>query len=212
MDIINECAVPHGKMEVFETRVCMQCGIGFPFPLWRETYPGTGKYCSRRCSASAAHRLGFCRYPPKKDQVSGYRHVQIKSHPICPPSGRLPEHRLILYNKIGPGKHLCHWCNAEIYWSVGRRAVPGDIVADHLDGNRLNNDPGNIVPSCSICNLKRAQKNHIPEDKPYVIRGGGKRSAWHKICIQCGVNFLGSKVSARYCSHECHALHRKKKV
>lgn len=36
--------------------------------------------------------------------------------------------------------------------SRSRTGPVGSHVADHLDDDRLNNDPANLVPSCIPCN------------------------------------------------------------
>lgn len=61
-------------------------------------------------------------------------------------------HRIVLYEKIGPGTHDCHWCRKEVEWSVtGSRK----LVVDHLDGVKTNNDPSNLVAACHRCNSIR---------------------------------------------------------
>jgi len=81
----------------------------------------------------------------------GYRALtQIHDHPLSIGNGEVLEHRYVLYEKIGAGPHPCHWgCGALLTWGV-------DLHVDHLDSDRLNNDPANIVPSCNPCNVRRA--------------------------------------------------------
>lgn len=66
-------------------------------------------------------------------------------------SGRAFEHRVVLWNTLGCNSldcaHPCHWCGKTLTWV--------NLKADHLDGDRLNNDPANLVPSCNGCNIKR---------------------------------------------------------
>jgi hypothetical protein len=59
------------------------------------------------------------------------------------------EHRTVLRAVIGEEPHPCHWCNRTLTWGV-------DLCVDHLDFNPLNNDPRNLVPSCSPCNTRRS--------------------------------------------------------
>lgn len=59
------------------------------------------------------------------------------------------EHRLVLLARIGPGEHPCHWCGRRLVWGV-------NLVTDHVDFDRANNDPGNLVPACHRCNSRRA--------------------------------------------------------
>jgi hypothetical protein len=86
------------------------------------------------------------------------RVIRKPGHPLAYKDGRIKEHRFVLYEKIGPGPHACHWCGREIQWMPGGRAAFRDrryLVPDHLDTNPLNNAPGNLVPSCVPCNSSR---------------------------------------------------------
>lgn len=71
-------------------------------------------------------------------------------HPVAHADGRVRVHRAVLYDKIGPGPHPCHWCGSSVDWY----GIP-ELVSDHLDGDTWNNDPGNLVPSCNGCNAVR---------------------------------------------------------
>jgi len=87
----------------------------------------------------------------------GYRFFSGVDHPVTTDSGKLAEHRRVLYDKIGPGPHECHWgCGRLLEWG-GRDG----ICADHLDADRSNNDPENLVPSCVVCNVHRGDSDVI---------------------------------------------------
>lgn len=67
------------------------------------------------------------------------------------------KHRLILFAKIGPGEHPCHHCGKLVSWDVSLRDDhTRALVADHLDFDKLNNEPANLVPSCNLCNSTRS--------------------------------------------------------
>jgi hypothetical protein len=91
----------------------------------------------------------------------GYRMLTGQIHPLAK-SGGVLEHRKVLYDLIGPGPHACHWASrygceeTGLAWSDGAR-----LVVDHLDGNRMNNHPDNLVPSCTRCNSSREQYEKI---------------------------------------------------
>ncbi len=86
----------------------------------------------------------------------GYRVHCRPSHPLARAQGKVFEHRVVLFDRIGPGSHPCHWCGRRLDWEP-----PDDgaalLVADHLDGDGLNNQPENLVPSCIPCNATREQ-------------------------------------------------------
>lgn len=77
-----------------------------------------------------------------------------KDHPLVSTAGMLYEHRMVLYDTIGPGPHSCYWCAKPITWIKGK-CIKGALVADHLDGNKQNNDPSNLVAACNPCNAAR---------------------------------------------------------
>lgn len=87
------------------------------------------------------------------DPTTGYRMIHRPGHPLARAQGSVGEHRIVLYAAIGPGEHPCHWCARPLTW-VG--SPDARICADHLDGNRTNNIPSNLVPACLDCNTKRA--------------------------------------------------------
>lgn len=82
----------------------------------------------------------------------GYHVIYATGHPLARPSGRISEHRLVAYEKYGPGMQHCHWCGRDLEWSR--------VCVDHLDGVRLNNVPENLVTSCGGCNSRRARSGN----------------------------------------------------
>lgn len=84
----------------------------------------------------------------------GYRKLTAQyEHPLVQKDGCIYEHIKVLYDKIGPGPHLCYWkCGRQLTWGGGSQL---GICVDHLDRDRLNNDPQNLVPSCRIENITR---------------------------------------------------------
>lgn len=96
--------------------------------------------------------------PPAKgwtDKSKGYRYVRLPNHPIAPKSGKVRENRVVLYSIIGPGPHFCYWnCGRLLSWE------DGTLEADHLDFDKGNNAPENLVASCRKCNGNR-NKYHL---------------------------------------------------
>lgn len=68
-------------------------------------------------------------------------------------------HRAVLLEAIGPAAHPCHWCHAVVTWQQrwDGKTWAGVLVVDHLDGNKANNVPANLVPSCFSCNILRGR-------------------------------------------------------
>jgi HNH endonuclease len=78
----------------------------------------------------------------------GYVVLRVPEHPLAN-DGWVYEHRLVLYEQQGPGPQECWWCGAELHWD------DRDLNVDHLDYDRSNNDPDNLVISCRACNMGR---------------------------------------------------------
>ena len=185
------------------TRKCQRCGSEFvPHHTSR-----AGLYCSQGCyQASRAGKI-------QKEAVK-HRLKRAAGHPIAPPSGVVAVSRVVLYDKIGPGPHPCHWCGRQVEWRPGRGLRDDALIVDHLNHDATNDAPDNLVPSCNSCNSGRAKgatynKNVIRPGEPFVITSSGRRSrVLQRYCNICGEGFM-SKVSeinagkGLYCSRSC---------
>lgn len=88
-----------------------------------------------------------------------YKNIYRPNHILATKYGRLYEHRMVLFDKIGYGPHRCQWCSKVLYWGSRGSNV---IQADHVDGDGANNHPDNLVPACPACNVTRANgKRHL---------------------------------------------------
>lgn len=96
---------------------------------------------------------GEGRYGSGYVMSDGYILVTKPGHPLARAKGQVHAHRVVLYDLIGPGPHPCHWCGKSVDWAFG--VTTDALVVDHLDDDRANNDPANLVPSCNSCNTSR---------------------------------------------------------
>ena len=106
----------------------------------------------------------------------GYINAGYSDHPLLfgKRHGTLGVHRAVLYEKIGPGEHACHWCGQRVIWAPTHRSLPDGLhrlIADHLDGKRSNNAPSNLVPACNPCNTLRPTPMRGRRRAPRVLRG-----------------------------------------
>lgn len=102
-------------------------------------------------------------------------------HPLANDEGMVAEHRKVLYDRIGPGPHPCHWgCGRELDWGG-----QGGIQADHLNGIKDDNRPENLVQSCQSCNR--------------IGMRLGKSIRTPHPCARCGIE----TINAKYCSRVC---------
>lgn len=89
-----------------------------------------------------------------RPQFPRYRQTMRHGHPIAGKSGKVYVHRLVLFETIGPGTHPCHWCCRQVSWDLPK-GQPDALQADHLNHDRLDNRPENLVPACGPCNTAR---------------------------------------------------------
>lgn len=107
------------------------------------------------------------RLGPKYRYVDGHGyvwvHIPARSHPLSEGLRiyegnrvRIMEHRLVLFDSIGPGSHPCNWCDQIVDWGMPPKTL-GSLVVDHLNWDRADNNPDNLVPSCERCNTLRKE-------------------------------------------------------
>lgn len=183
---------------------CEKCGKEFE----RRPAHRSGRFCSLACY----HAVGPGGRGPRVAKTKGQRLLARPHHPIAPPSGVVAQSRLVLYDKIGPGVHPCHWCNAPVAWIAGGGpGTPGNLLADHLDWDIHNDSPANLVPSCNTCNAHRTKNGGrapIADDELTVMWSGRRTRAVKRYCNACGSEFLTipaeiKKGRGRYCSRDC---------
>lgn len=175
------------------TRACAICDTMFePIDQRRRT-----------CSPACQYELAWAHRP----RGSSYTKLYSPGHPLADERGAIGEHRAVLFAKLGPGRHPCHWCGTIVEWRpVGAALEQGSLRADHLDGDRRNNDPANLVPSCNGCNVRRGKQDRIIEGELFIIRRGKRLRAEQRTCALCGAEFL-HRIAAHspglYCSKSC---------
>lgn len=104
----------------------------------------------RAANAGLAHDIAFTK--AARDTLR--RLLEIEKEIAAERYGEITTLRAAA-DKLGdaPGPHRCRWCESLVDWAHG--VDEGALVVDHLDHNRGNNDPSNLVPSCHPCNSVR---------------------------------------------------------
>ena len=87
--------------------------------------------------------------PAYRYRTSGsYTTLFRPEHPLANSGGYVFERREVLWGELGAERTpACIWCDIELDWST--------LVVDHLDENKQNNAPNNLVASCNRCNRSR---------------------------------------------------------
>lgn len=120
---------------------------------------------------------------------AGYRIIKAHGHPMANDQGNAFEHRVLLFDAIGPSGHPCHWCNRPLVW-LGPTGVD-KLCIDHLDDNKVNNDLANLVPSCVVCNAQRGLVDYERPRRTHCRRGHlfiPENEIWRngkRTCRQC---------------------------
>lgn len=131
-----------------------------------------------------------------------FRYIRRPNHPLAPPSGKIPRHRVRLYDQIGPGPHPCYNCGTMVDWNVGQGRSKGMLAVAFLDGDPTHDNVVNLTPSCQTC-VNTASKRKALEEK---VKPMPRRQ-----CIVCDKRFTVQGTSAsfnRFCSRECRAQWR----
>lgn len=126
-------------------------------------------------------------------------------HPIADKSGRVIAARHALYAKIGPGPHVCE-CDKIVDWP--------DLKVRHLDKNKKNINPDNLVVSCLSCiQLHSSPRAIQPGEIVWYNRSGRRSRGVEKICARCERKFVVEAANARnnpkvgtYCSGSCRSI------
>lgn len=224
------------------SRTCLHCGSQFSVEPYK-VREGKAKYCSRTCRGLASRRgemtacaqcstafyldaakakagRKLCSRQCYVTYSTGENHhawkggpSHIGSHGYRQFSDGTLEHRRILLAQIGPGVHPCHWCEIPVEWLDGAKTAPGALVVDHVDEDKTNNAPSNLVPSCCRCNARRSSRTLVRDDEVFVIDTLGRRQrAVLKPCEHCQLPFLARanqvrQGKGRFCSRTCARAH-----
>lgn len=113
--------------------------------------------------ASRLKRNGTTNLLPRKGlSPKSYRSVKRIGHPLAnAKTGRVNEHRAVLFDATGDVRVPCFWCGAPLRWHRGLKQPADSIIVDHRDHDRHNNSPTNLLPACNSCNCKRSHWSRV---------------------------------------------------
>jgi hypothetical protein len=121
----------------------------------------------------------------------GYVLLTGSRHPLAR-FGVVGEHRVVLYDKIGPGTHSCYWCGTPVTWMARSISDPHkrgrQLCVDHLNRDKSDNDPANLIPSCTACSTTRHAKHCVAKRvlRRELWRKERSNASWYKLFLECG--------------------------
>ena len=176
------------------TKPCETCGAKVTRP---KSQMKIRVFCSKACAYEGL----------KLANPKARRRVYLPNHSLADKSGYVQQSRVILYQRIGPGWHSCHWCGKKVRWTTLYGKTKHCLVADHVNDDELDDSPDNLVPSCQSCNGTRWHQ--VSDDELFITRANGTRlRAVRRKCEKCKGQFLASpsQIAAgrgRFCSRSC---------
>lgn len=123
----------------------------------------------------------------------------------------------IRYFEESPGsywrssRHAGHVAIHRAVWVATHGAIGPEIHVHHIDGNRGNNDLGNLqaMEMHDHHSIAHAERGPCPEEKRAKI-GASNRAAWAKrpfhtqVCDECGSEYQTRATRGRFCSPICN--------
>ena len=94
-----------------------------------------------------------CGKSGRKWKMGDYEYAFVPGHAISRRHPVVATHRLVLFNKIGPGIHPCSDCGKPVSWD------DSSLIAHHGNENKMDNRPENLSPLCFECNCLAASIN-----------------------------------------------------
>ncbi len=94
-----------------------------------------------------------------RETDNGYLEIKFPDHPMAFRNGGrkgwVLMYRYVLYNLLGGDPCRCHWCGWLLPW-LSPNGLKYCINVDHLNCDRQDNRPENLVPTCWHCNANRS--------------------------------------------------------
>lgn len=147
-DRVKKYGDPEANPKISRTPICDVDGCEKPSPH--------KKYCQMHEYRIKQYGTPSGRERTRHVHSEGYVVVKSEGHQLAQESGWVYEHRVVLFDTIGPGEHACHWCGTPVHWERSYPQHRDALVVDHVNEVKDDNSPANLVASCAPCNVRRS--------------------------------------------------------
>ena len=128
---------------------------------------------------------------PRIEDDRGYQFLHAPKHPLVS-RGQIyvDEHRIVLYEAIGPGPMDCELCGVGMTWAT--------CQTDHIDENPRNNERSNLRPLCRRCNTWRSMPPaHIRMPNATAVTWAGETKTAFEWSKDQRINLSAGTIRAR---------------
>lgn len=124
------------------------------------------------------------------EDYRGYQFLHAPNHPLVA-KGQIyvAEHRIVLYEAIGPEPMQCELCSKPLTWA--------SCCVDHIDENTRNNDRSNLRPTCNPCNARRGTRPAHEWSHTTSLTFDGVTQTAHEWSFDSRVKVAGNTIRLR---------------
>lgn len=149
---------------------------------YRVRRQGTTEFVGNAKPGNLTHSRGRTK-PGDREHSNGYVLAAAPGHPRALGAYRAYQHRVVFTDTHGEGPFKCNWCGVEVTW--------GDMHVDHLDEDKTNNAPVNLVASCAVCNMHRSDEKKMANYREkFGIAHAGEKLTLNEWAARLGISWV----------------------
>lgn len=121
--------------------------------------------------------------------LNGYMFIHVPGHPMASANGYAREHRVVVYDDLGPDPMSCELCGKEVTWET--------VHIDHINCDKTDNRRENLRPTCNGCNTQRGRKPECEYESNHKITYQGVSATPTEWARHAGVFVSGATILRR---------------